>query len=631
MELFDSHDDITPQKRLQDKADSDDSQDNRKKRPGRKLITTEASTKRTAQNRAAQRAFRERKQQYLKDLEDQVRELTEQRERTERENQELKQRVGKLKQENTTLKGGNFTYENTSVDFDKAMSDLFDPASATSNIDLRSAYDTQQKSLQSTDPAKSSSVAAVHPPQLSSRSTSSASPQSVPAMYPNFDMTSTSSAMFASTLAAQHNSPYGSVVNNSSNVAGGGFSSDIFNGIQLLASNNNISTGSFLGNVLDTPNTNGNSARASISPPPPSSDRRSSTLGSSSGYGTNGIGASPSPSISTNAATPNDMFVPLNTVSSNTSNGALFGMDTLKGQQPSDFAQLAALLQQSQQTTTSTPAFNELFSLSPSSVAASSVASDSIATLVSNGANSNIGQQSTASFDAIIANGSGATSLAGFESSIPPSLSLLMPPQSDAPAYKMPQITDLPSNLMAYRNPDPLSLADDSDQLEKLLLDTMYPVKGQNMNADGLSSFLTTQNRVPNGLLKPASTASSTISASAEANTDQQPAQSGNGALECTCRNCDSAPCAPCPKHGSPGDISEELRGIAPEMLSYVCTTSNTMADEELDDLCSLMYKHAKCSEVQQRVQQVRERLKNESNLEMLNTKKQLAKQYGLQ
>ncbi|KAJ2610612.1 DNA-binding transcription factor yap1 [Coemansia sp. RSA 1804] len=631
MELFDSHDDITPQKRLQDKADSDDSQDNRKKRPGRKLITTEASTKRTAQNRAAQRAFRERKQQYLKDLEDQVRELTEQRERTERENQELKQRVGKLKQENTTLKGGNFTYENTSVDFDKAMSNLFDPASATSNIDLGSAYDTQQKSLQSTDPAKSSSVAAVHPPQLSSRSTSSASPQSVPAMYPNFDMTSTSSAMFASTLAAQHNSPYGSVVNNSSNVAGGGFSSDIFNGIQLLASNNNISTGSFLGNVLDTPNTNGNSARASISPPPPSSDRRSSTLGSSSGYGTNGIGASPSPSISTNAATPNDMFVPLNTVSSNTSNGALFGMDTLKGQQPSDFAQLAALLQQSQQTTTSTPAFNELFSLSPSSVAASSVASDSIATLVSNGANSNIGQQSTASFDAIIANGSGATSLAGFESSIPPSLSLLMPPQSDAPAYKMPQITDLPSNLMAYRNPDPLSLADDSDQLEKLLLDTMYPVKGQNMNADGLSSFLTTQNRVPNGLLKPASTASSTISASAEANTDQQPAQSGNGALECTCRNCDSAPCAPCPKHGSPGDISEELRGIAPEMLSYVCTTSNTMADEELDDLCSLMYKHAKCSEVQQRVQQVRERLKNESNLEMLNTKKQLAKQYGLQ
>ncbi|KAJ2582442.1 hypothetical protein EV177_010303, partial [Coemansia sp. RSA 1804] len=168
----------------------------------------------------------------------------------------------------------------------------------------------------------------------------------------------------------------------------------------------------------------------------------------------------------------------------------------------------------------------------------------------------------------------------------------------------MPQITDLPSNLMAYRNPDPLSLADDSDQLEKLLLDTMYPVKGQNMNADGLSSFLTTQNRVPNGLLKPASTASSTISASAETNTDQQPAQSGNGALECTCRNCDSAPCAPCPKHGSPGDISEELRGIAPEMLSYVCTTSNTMADEELDDLCSLMYKHAKCSEVQQRVQQ---------------------------
>ncbi|KAJ1788034.1 hypothetical protein LPJ59_005615 [Coemansia sp. RSA 2399] len=110
---------------------------------------------------------------------------------------------------------------------------------------------------------------------------------------------------------------------------------------------------------------------------------------------------------------------------------------------------------------------------------------------------------------------------------------------------------------------------------------------------------------------------------------DQQPTLNAE-ALECTCRACDDLPCSPCPKHGSPGDISEKLRSMAPEMLSYVCTSTNTLANEELDDLCSLMYKHAKCSEVQMRVQQVREKLKTESNLEIANTKKQLAKQYGL-
>ncbi|KAI7819742.1 hypothetical protein BX661DRAFT_136147, partial [Kickxella alabastrina] len=60
--------------------------------------------KRTAQNRAAQRAFRERKQQYLRTLEEKVQELTEQQQKTERENQKLKSFVEKLKQENVTLK-----------------------------------------------------------------------------------------------------------------------------------------------------------------------------------------------------------------------------------------------------------------------------------------------------------------------------------------------------------------------------------------------------------------------------------------------------------------------------------------------------------------------------------------------
>ncbi|OAX78505.1 hypothetical protein ACJ72_07186 [Emergomyces africanus] len=45
------------------------------KKPGRKPLTSEPTTKRKAQNRAAQRAFRERKEKHLKDLETKVDEL----------------------------------------------------------------------------------------------------------------------------------------------------------------------------------------------------------------------------------------------------------------------------------------------------------------------------------------------------------------------------------------------------------------------------------------------------------------------------------------------------------------------------------------------------------------------------
>ncbi|PIA13702.1 Bzip transcription factor Pap1 bound To Dna, partial [Coemansia reversa NRRL 1564] len=78
--------------------------DKKQRKPGRKPVTADSGSKRTAQNRAAQRAFRERKQQYLKSLEDQVSELTESHQRTERENQELRQAIEALKSENIALK-----------------------------------------------------------------------------------------------------------------------------------------------------------------------------------------------------------------------------------------------------------------------------------------------------------------------------------------------------------------------------------------------------------------------------------------------------------------------------------------------------------------------------------------------
>ncbi|AET39144.1 bZIP transcription factor Ecym_4064 [Eremothecium cymbalariae DBVPG len=68
-------------------------------KPGRKPLDTEAKNRRTAQNRAAQRAFRERKERKMKDLEDKVRKLEEQRLQSEREVQSLRNQVVSLLRE----------------------------------------------------------------------------------------------------------------------------------------------------------------------------------------------------------------------------------------------------------------------------------------------------------------------------------------------------------------------------------------------------------------------------------------------------------------------------------------------------------------------------------------------------
>ncbi|KAJ1991339.1 DNA-binding transcription factor yap1 [Dimargaris cristalligena] len=81
------------------------------KKPGRKLLTTEAASKRTAQNRAAQRAFRERKQKYVEILEDRVKELEDKQQSTEEENAQLAAMVEVLRSENSALKNGSFTFD----------------------------------------------------------------------------------------------------------------------------------------------------------------------------------------------------------------------------------------------------------------------------------------------------------------------------------------------------------------------------------------------------------------------------------------------------------------------------------------------------------------------------------------
>lgn len=74
-------------------------------KPGRKQIDTEPKSKRTAQNRAAQRAYRERKERKMKDLEDKVKSLEDANIKANTETDFLKAQVDMLKNELSRYRG----------------------------------------------------------------------------------------------------------------------------------------------------------------------------------------------------------------------------------------------------------------------------------------------------------------------------------------------------------------------------------------------------------------------------------------------------------------------------------------------------------------------------------------------
>ncbi|KAF2874292.1 transcription factor PAP1-domain-containing protein [Massariosphaeria phaeospora] len=76
-----------------------ETEDKQAKKPGRKPLTSEPTTKRKAQNRAAQRAFRERKEKHLKDLETKVDELEKSSDAATHENGLLRAQVQRLQVE----------------------------------------------------------------------------------------------------------------------------------------------------------------------------------------------------------------------------------------------------------------------------------------------------------------------------------------------------------------------------------------------------------------------------------------------------------------------------------------------------------------------------------------------------
>ncbi|KAF5027291.1 hypothetical protein F66182_585 [Fusarium sp. NRRL 66182] len=105
--LSDSPETENPEKRSYPDDDDDEdspgqehkrreSTDKAPKKPGRKPLTSEPSSKRKAQNRAAQRAFRERKEKHLKDLETKVEELEKASQAANHENGMLRAQVEQM-------------------------------------------------------------------------------------------------------------------------------------------------------------------------------------------------------------------------------------------------------------------------------------------------------------------------------------------------------------------------------------------------------------------------------------------------------------------------------------------------------------------------------------------------------
>ncbi|KAF9980856.1 DNA-binding transcription factor yap1 [Mortierella antarctica] len=123
------------------------------KKAGRKPLTTEPTNKRKAQNRAAQRAFRDRKERYVKSLEDRIKELEDLNpgktdSKLAEENTNLKVLVQKLETENYFLKEQSFTF-----DFPITQPGLYNEAKAQREALLQSSTGNGSSSSNHSSPS----------------------------------------------------------------------------------------------------------------------------------------------------------------------------------------------------------------------------------------------------------------------------------------------------------------------------------------------------------------------------------------------------------------------------------------------------------------------------------------------
>lgn len=119
------------------------------------MLPSDPKLKRKAQNRAAQRAFRERKEQFVSELQEQMRQMKQATDKREKqlslENQRLKKENEKLKQENYILKDAKFTFE-----FPTA-SDKSQPTSPYTQLSMGSSLSGEEDNLALSESYKDSS------------------------------------------------------------------------------------------------------------------------------------------------------------------------------------------------------------------------------------------------------------------------------------------------------------------------------------------------------------------------------------------------------------------------------------------------------------------------------------------
>jgi len=141
------HPDLTAETETDKDVLSEQHTEPQKKKPGRKPLTNTPSSKRKAQNRAAQRAFRERKERYVKELENKIKELESVTAKSAQENQQLKTLVEQLQAENFILKQTSFTFD---FPLDKASDETVDLEKDIRDISELLAAPTQTQTQKST-------------------------------------------------------------------------------------------------------------------------------------------------------------------------------------------------------------------------------------------------------------------------------------------------------------------------------------------------------------------------------------------------------------------------------------------------------------------------------------------------
>jgi len=152
--------------------------------------------KRKEQNRAAQRAFRERKEKHVKDLEDKVAQLEAKTETQAAENENLRDMLGRLQNENTILKQTSFTFSVPSSS-SAGPSDLTRPPTHSSSGSISMFNGSNADASPSNLPSTSSNL-----------STSSSNRDSSSTLFDQFD---DFSALNASTSTSSATQPGGGI------------------------------------------------------------------------------------------------------------------------------------------------------------------------------------------------------------------------------------------------------------------------------------------------------------------------------------------------------------------------------------------------------------------------------------